>query len=65
MGEAADDIEEHIDHTRHELQANLEELEMRVKDMANWRSMVRKHPGAMVVAAPAGGMLLAAIVGRR
>jgi hypothetical protein len=65
MGETADDIEEDIDHSRHALQSNLEELESRMRDLASWRRLVRKHPGPMVLAALAGGMLVAAMIGKR
>ena len=65
MGETADDIAEHIENSRHALQSNLEELETRVRDLANWRKLVRKHPEAMVIAALAGGMLVAALLRKR
>jgi ElaB/YqjD/DUF883 family membrane-anchored ribosome-binding protein len=65
MGETADQIENEIDHTREALKSNLEELETRVKDVTNWRSLVRRHPGAMFGAAVLGGVLLAALVGKR
>jgi ElaB/YqjD/DUF883 family membrane-anchored ribosome-binding protein len=65
MGETTDEIETEIDHSREALRSNLEELETRVKDAANWRSQVRRHPGAMFGIAVLGGMLLAALVGKR
>ena len=65
MGETAGDIENEIDDSRHALQENLEELEQRMRDLADWRTHVRRHPGPMVLAALAGGMLLAAMIGRR
>jgi hypothetical protein len=65
MGERTDEIEVDIDRARAALQANIEELETRVKDVTNWRSLVRRHPGAMFGAALVGGMLLAALTTRR
>jgi hypothetical protein len=54
-----------IDRTREELRSNFEELEARAKDVADWRSQFRRHPGAMLVGALVGGMLLSMIFGRR
>jgi hypothetical protein len=65
MGQTTDQIENEIDQTREELMSNLEELESRVKDVADWRGQFRKHPGAMVAGAAIGGMLLAAMFGKR
>jgi hypothetical protein len=65
MGETAAEIENEIDHTREALKSNLEELETRVKDVTNWRSLTRKHPGAMVAAALLGGMVVAGLIGKR
>jgi hypothetical protein len=65
MGETAGDIEDDIDHTRHALQANLEELEERMKALVDWRALVRRHPAPMMTAALAGGMLLAALIAKR
>ncbi|HET9863912.1 MAG TPA: DUF3618 domain-containing protein [Steroidobacteraceae bacterium] len=63
MGETTDQIEADIAQRRHDLKANLEELETRVKEAADWRSQFRRHPGVMIAAAMAGGMLLAALLG--
>lgn len=65
MGETPDQIENEIDLTREALKSNLEELETRVKEAVDWRSLTRRHPGAMVGAAVLGGMLLAGLIGRR
>jgi hypothetical protein len=65
MGERTDQIEIELDRTREELKSNLEELEMRARDAADWRSHFQKHPGPMVVAAMVGGVLLSAMLGRR
>ena len=65
MGEASDRIATHIDQTRENLRSNLEELETRVKAVTDWRAQIRKHPGAMVVAVVAGGLILSALLGKR
>ena len=65
MGQTTDQIAAEIDQTREDLKANLEELEMRAKDVADWRSQFKKHPGPMLAAALVGGALLAALVGKR
>jgi hypothetical protein len=64
MGQTTDQIANDIDRTRESLQSNLEELETRVKEVADWRSHFRKHPGSMVVAALVGGVLLSTLVGK-
>lgn len=65
MGQTTDQIETEIDATREELMSNLEELESRVKEAADWREQFRKRPGVMIAAAAVGGMLLAAMLGKR
>jgi hypothetical protein len=65
MGQTTDQIARDIDRTREHLQSNLEELESRVKDVADWRSQFRKRPGAMLIGAVVGGVLLSAVLGRR
>lgn len=64
MGETTDEIATDIDQTREDLKLNLEELEMRAKAAADWRSHFRKHPGPMVLAALVGGALLSAMIGK-
>jgi hypothetical protein len=63
MGQTTDQIAGDIARTREDLRSNLEELETRVKDVADWRSQFRKHPGAMLAAAVLGGALLSALIG--
>jgi hypothetical protein len=65
MGKTTDEIATDIDQTRKDLRANLEELETRVKAVADWRGQFRKHPAPMVVAALVGGALLSAMLGKR
>ena len=64
MGQTTDQIENVIDQTREDLKSNLEELETRVKSVADWRSQFRKHPGPMIVAALVGGVLLSSMIGK-
>jgi len=65
MGETSGDIENDIDDSRHALQENLEELEQRLRNLTDWRTHFRRHPGPVLLAGLAGGMLLAALFGRR
>jgi len=65
MGETTDQIATDIDRTRDDLKANLEELEARVKEAADWRRQFRKHPVPMIVGAMLGGVLLSAMIGGR
>jgi hypothetical protein len=65
MGQTADEIVNDIDRTRESLRANLEELESRAKEAADWRHHYRKHPGAMIAAAVLGGVVLSALFGKR
>ena len=65
MGQTTDQITSNIHQTREELRSNLEELETRVKNVADWRSQFQKHPGPMVLAALVGGALLSSVIGSR
>ena len=58
MGETTDEIESHIENKLEDLEANLRELEHKVKSAMDWRQQFHNHTGTMVVAAFAGGMLL-------
>lgn len=58
MGEGPSQIEDHIRATRRQLEGNLQELEHKVKDAANWRVQFGRHPGPFLSVACAGGMLL-------
>jgi hypothetical protein len=63
MGPTTDQIENDIDRARGDLKSNLEELENRAKDMADWRTQFDRHPGAMLGVALLGGALLAMLGG--
>lgn len=65
MGETTGQLEDVIEDSREALKSNLEELQTRVKDAADWRYLTRRHPVPMLVAAVVGGMLVAALFGRR
>lgn len=65
MGQSPDELESDIDRARDKLQANLEELEARARDAADWRHHFRKHPGPMIAGAVLGGALLSLMMGRR
>jgi len=64
MGETTDQIASDIEQTREHLKSNLQELETRVKNAVDWRGQFRKHPGAMTLAAFAGGALLSLLIGK-
>ena len=64
MGQTTDQIAGDIARTREDLKSNFEELATRVKDAADWRTQFRRHPGAMITVALAGGALLAAMIGK-
>jgi hypothetical protein len=59
MNETSGEIESHIRDTRQDLDANLNELEQKVKSAADWRKHYTKAPGAFLVTALGGGVLLA------
>jgi hypothetical protein len=65
MGETTDQIENHIETKREDLQSNLKELENRVKSATDWRQYFRKHTGTMVAAAFGGGVVVSAMLGKR
>jgi hypothetical protein len=65
VGKTTHEIASDIDQTRSDLKSNLEELETRVKDAADWRAHFRKRPGSMIAAALFGGALLSLMSGMR
>lgn len=65
MGTTAEQIEAHIDETREALGSNLDELEQKVRAAADWKHHFQTRPGAWLGIAFGGGVVLAAILGRR
>ena len=63
MDQAAHEIESHIERTRERLGSNLRELEHRVEAATDWRTQFRARPHVFLVAAFAGGALLAGAFG--
>ena len=65
MGEAADQIEHHIERTREDLGVNLQELEQKVKRATDWRTYFRRNPIMLMGAAFGVGLLLAFLTNGR
>ena len=65
MDQTTDQIEAHIETTRENLGANLQELEQEVKSVTDWRRQFRENPMRMLGVAFGGGILLAFLLGRR
>jgi Protein of unknown function (DUF3618). len=63
MGQTTDQIAAHIEHTRDSLGSNLDELEQRVKSVADWQRHFRSNPLTMLGVAFGGGVMLAAMFG--
>lgn len=62
MDESQAQIEDHISATRQELGHNLQELEHRVKEAADWHVQYRRHPLGFLGAAFVVGFLIAKIL---
>ncbi len=65
MGENASQIEREIMAERNELGRNLEVLQTKARDMADWRVHYRNHPGMFLGAAAGVGLLIGAMSHRR
>jgi hypothetical protein len=63
MGETTDAIERDIESRRAALQADIEELEARVKSATDWKHYYETYTIPLLAAAFGGGMLLSALVG--
>ena len=61
MGEITNEIEREIRDTREDLGRNLNELEDKARELADWRSHYRNHSGAFLGAAFAAGALAAMV----
>lgn len=65
MGEKSNQIERQIAAERSQLGENLNELQSRVEEVTDWRLQFQKRPMLMMGVAVGGGLLLAAVTGRR
>jgi len=63
MGPTTEEIETHIEIKQADLRSNLEELEDRVKSMADWRRHFRRNPGVALGVAFTGGLVLSSMLG--
>ena len=59
MGETSGEIETHIRNARDDLNANLSELEQKVKTVTDWRRQYQKSTGTFLAVAAGAGVLLA------
>lgn len=62
MAQTVGQIEAHIDRTRHELGANLKELEHRVEAATDWRRHFRARPFAFMGAGFVAGAVIGAMM---
>lgn len=62
MGANTDQIEREIRAERDELGRNLEDLELKAKELTNWKVHYRNHPGVFLGAAAGMGVLLGAVM---
>jgi len=65
MGETINQIEQELAAERDELGRNLNELETKARQLTDWRHYYRNHPGALIGAAVASGVVLGIISGGR
>jgi hypothetical protein len=65
MGETSNQIERQIQAERGQLGQNLNELELKVQEVTDWRAQFQKRPMLMMGVAVGSGLLLASLTGRR
>src|SRR5690242_11081893 len=65
MGEKSNQITRDIEEQRAQLGSNLEQLEDKVKDIADWRRQFQNSPFTMMGLALGGGILLSSVLGGR
>ena len=63
MGEKSDQIAREIEQSRAALGSNLQELELKVKNVTDWRQLFRRHTMPILAGVFAAGLLLAFLVG--
>jgi hypothetical protein len=61
MGASTEQIEQEIRAERDDLGRNLEDLEFKAKELADWKVHFRNHPAAFLGAAAGFGVLLGAL----
>jgi|SRR5579862_9967984 len=61
MGQTIEELERDIRRNRAELGTNLQELEVKAKDLGDWRYHFKNHPFALLGLAFGGGILAAAM----
>ena len=64
MDRATDRIEQHLDHERQALRANLEELQDRVTSAVDWRRQFRSNKAGFLGLAVGGGLLIGLMTAR-
>lgn len=64
MGENTNQLEREIRAERQQLGRNLTELEMKARQLADWRTYYRHHPKLLLGIALGGGLMLGALAGR-
>lgn len=64
MGQAASQIENHIENKREDLGSNLRELEDKVKSVTDWRHQFGNRPLVFLGLAFGGGAVLSSVIGR-
>jgi hypothetical protein len=64
VGEDTNRIEREIRTERQQLGRNLTELEMKAKQLADWRTYYRSNPKLLLGIALGGGLILGALAGR-
>ena len=65
MGETINEIERELAAERIDLSRNLGELETKARQLTDWRHYYRNHPGQLIGAALASGVVLGIMAGGR
>jgi hypothetical protein len=63
VGETINEIERDLAAERVDLRRNLSELETKARQMTDWRHYYRNHPGQLIAAALASGVVLGIVAG--
>jgi hypothetical protein len=65
MSETTSEIESHIRNARRDLSANLEELELKVLSVVDWRKQFKAHPAPFLTVAFGAGLLVSRLMRRQ